>query len=182
MLEQTNEIVRRFNALVGKEVLTECQPILSDTGRLPGIDGKAKMSKSLGNTIELGMSSDEIKQAVFAMYTDPNHLKVSDPGQVEGNTVFAYLDAFHPDKALVAEMKAHYQRGGLGDMRCKQVLNDCLQTLLAPMRERREAAIADKRQLLRLLQQGTEQARALTDEVLAEVKGAMGLDFFSGLA
>ncbi len=110
MLEQTNEIVRRFNTLVGKEVLTECQPILSDTGRLPGIDGKAKMSKSLGNTIELGMSSDEIKQAVFAMYTDPNHLKVSDPGQVEGNTVFAYLDAFHPDKALVAEMKAHYQR------------------------------------------------------------------------
>lgn len=182
MLEQTNEIVRRFNTLVGKEVLTECQPILSDTGRLPGIDGKAKMSKSLGNTIELGMSSDEIKQAVFAMYTDPNHLKVSDPGQVEGNTVFAYLDAFHPDKALVAEMKAHYQRGGLGDMRCKQVLNDCLQALLAPMRERREAAIADKRQLLRLLQQGTEQARALTDEVLAEVKGAMGLDYFSGLA
>ena len=143
---------------------------------------KEKMSKSLGNTIELGMSIDEIKQAVFAMYTDPNHLKVSDPGQVEGNTVFAYLDAFHPDKALVAEMKAHYQRGGLGDMRCKQVLNDCLQTLLAPMRERREAAIADKRQLLRLLQQGTEQARALTDEVLAEVKGAMGLDYFSGLA
>ncbi|MDX7642527.1 tryptophan--tRNA ligase [Aeromonas caviae] len=202
MLEQTNEIVRRFNTLVGKEVLTECQPILSDTGRLPGIDGKAKMSKSLGNTIELGMSSDEIRQAVFAMYTDPNHLKVSDeirqavfamytdpnhlkvndPGQVEGNTVFAYLDAFHPDKTLVAEMKAHYQRGGLGDMRCKQVLNDCLQTLLAPMRERREAAIADKRQLLRLLQQGTEQARSLTDEVLAEVKGAMGLDYFSGLA
>lgn len=182
MLEQTNEIVRRFNTLVGKEVLTECQPILSDTGRLPGIDGKAKMSKSLGNTIELGMSSGEIKQAVFAMYTDPNHLKVNDPGQVEGNTVFAYLDAFHPDKALVAEMKAHYQRGGLGDMRCKQVLNDCLQTLLAQMRERREAAIADKRQLLRLLQQGTEQARALTDEVLAEVKGAMGLDYFSGLA
>ena len=181
MLEQTNEIVRRFNSLVGKEVLTECQPILSDTGRLPGIDGKAKMSKSLGNTIELGMSAEEVKQAVFAMYTDPNHLKVSDPGQVEGNTVFAYLDAFHPDKALVAEMKAHYQRGGLGDMRCKQVLNDCLQTLLAPMRERRQAAIADKEKLLALLYQGTLQARALTDEVLAEVKNAMGLDYFAGL-
>lgn len=181
MLEQTNEIVRRFNALVGKEVLTECQPILSDTGRLPGIDGKAKMSKSLGNTIELGMSAEEVKQAVFAMYTDPNHLKVSDPGQVEGNTVFAYLDAFHPDKMLVAEMKAHYQRGGLGDMRCKQVLNDCLQTLLAPMRARRQAAIADKRQLLALLQQGTQQARLLTDEVLAEVKSTMGLDYFAGL-
>ena len=139
------------------------------------------MSKSLGNTIELGMSSDEIKQAVFAMYTDPNHLKVSDPGQVEGNTVFAYLDAFHPDKMLVAEMKAHYQRGGLGDMHCKQVLNDCLQALLAPMRERRQAAIADKGQLLALLHQGTQQARTLTDEVLAEVKSAMGLDYFAGL-
>ena len=106
---------------------------------------------------------------------------MSDPGQVEGNTVFAYLDAFHPDRMLVAEMKAHYQRGGLGDMRCKQVLNDCLQTLLAPMRERRRAAIADKRQLLQLLQQGTLQARALTDEVLAEVKSAMGLDYFAAL-
>ena len=90
MLEQTNEIVRRFNSLVGKDVLTECQPILSDTGRLPGIDGKAKMSKSLGNTIELGMSAEEVKQAVLAMYTDPNHLKVSDPGQVEGNTAVSY--------------------------------------------------------------------------------------------
>lgn len=179
MLEQTNEIVRRFNTLVGKEVLNECQPILSDTGRLPGIDGKAKMSKSLGNTIELGMSSDEIKQAVFAMYTDPNHLKVSDPGQVEGNTVFAYLDAFHPDKALVAEMKAHYQRGGLGDMRCKQILNDCLQELLAPMRARRELAMANKDALLSLLRQGSEQARDITDGVLHDVKRAMGLNYFS---
>ncbi|MGL6166263.1 MAG: tryptophan--tRNA ligase, partial [Aeromonas veronii] len=129
----------------------------------------------------LGMSAEEVKQAVFAMYTDPNHLKVSDPGQVEGNTVFAYLDAFHPDKALVAEMKAHYRRGGLGDMRCKQVLNDCLQTLLAPMRERRAAAIADKKMLLELLYQGTEQARIITDEVLAEVKSAMGLDYFASI-
>ncbi|MGY3866205.1 tryptophan--tRNA ligase [Aeromonas bivalvium] len=178
MLEQANEIVRRFNALVGREVLTECQPILSDTGRLPGIDGKAKMSKSLGNTIELGMSEEAIRQAVFAMYTDPNHLRVSDPGQVEGNTVFAYLDAFHPDKALVAEMKAHYRRGGLGDMRCKQVLNDCLQSLLAPMRARRQQALADRGELLRLLHQGTEQARVITAAVLAEVKGAMGLNYF----
>ncbi|MFM4703791.1 tryptophan--tRNA ligase [Aeromonas bivalvium] len=178
MLEQTNEIVRRFNALVGREVLTECQPILSDTGRLPGIDGKAKMSKSLGNTIELGMSEEAIRQAVFAMYTDPHHLGVSDPGKVEGNTVFAYLDAFHPDKALVAEMKAHYRRGGLGDMRCKQVLNDCLQSLLAPMRARRQQAMADRGELLRLLHQGTEQARVITAAVLAEVKGAMGLNYF----
>lgn len=178
MLEQSNEIVRRFNNLVGTEVLKECQAILSDTGRLPGLDGKAKMSKSLGNTIELGMSSDELKQAVFSMYTDPNHLRVEDPGRVEGNTVFSYLDAFHPDKALVAELKAHYRRGGLGDMKCKRILNDCLQELLAPMRERRSQAMADKGQLLAILQRGTEEARAISDAVLQDVKAAMGLNLF----
>ncbi|MDC8855341.1 tryptophan--tRNA ligase [Shewanella algae] len=178
MLEQSNEIVRRFNNLVGAEVLKECQAILSDTGRLPGLDGKAKMSKSLGNTIELGMSSDELKQAVFSMYTDPNHLRVEDPGRVEGNTVFSYLDTFHPDKALVAELKAHYRRGGLGDMKCKRILNDCLQELLAPMRERRSQAMADKGQLLAILQRGTEEARAISDAVLQDVKAAMGLNLF----
>ncbi|BCV31370.1 tryptophan--tRNA ligase [Shewanella algae] len=178
MLEQSNEIVRRFNNLVGAEVLKECQAILSDTGRLPGLDGKAKMSKSLGNTIELGMSSDELKQAVFSMYTDPNHLRVEDPGRVEGNTVFSYLDAFHPDKALVAELKTHYRRGGLGDMKCKRILNDCLQELLAPMRERRSQAMADKGQLLAILQRGTEEARAISDAVLQDVKAAMGLNLF----
>ncbi|WP_039033148.1 tryptophan--tRNA ligase [Shewanella sp. ECSMB14102] len=178
MLEQSNEIVRRFNNLVGAEVLKECQAILSDTGRLPGLDGKAKMSKSLGNTIELGMSSDELKQAVFSMYTDPNHLRVEDPGRVEGNTVFSYLDAFHPDKPLVAELKAHYRRGGLGDMKCKRILNDCLQELLAPMRERRRQALADKGQLLAILQKGTEEARAISDAVLQDVKAAMGLNLF----
>ncbi|GAB1110201.1 MAG: tryptophan--tRNA ligase [Shewanella algae] len=178
MLEQSNEIVRRFNNLVGAEVLKECQAILSDTGRLPGLDGKAKMSKSLGNTIELGMSSDELKQAVFSMYTDPNHLRVEEPGRVEGNTVFSYLDAFHPDKALVAELKAHYRRGGLGDMKCKRILNDCLQELLAPMRERRSQAMADKGQLLAILQRGTEETRAISDAVLQDVKAAMGLNLF----
>lgn len=180
MLEQTNEIVRRFNALVGKEVLTV--PANPERHRPPA------RHRRQGQDVQVPRQhhrtryvSGRGKQAVFAMYTDPNHLKVSDPGQVEGNTVFAYMDAFHPDKALVAEMKAHYQRGGLGDMRCKQVLNDCLQTLLAPMRARRQAAIADKRQLLALLQQGTQQAHLLTDEVLAEVKSAMGLDYFAGL-
>ncbi|WP_226684424.1 tryptophan--tRNA ligase [Shewanella indica] len=176
MLEQSNEIVRRFNNLVGAEVLKECQAILSDTGRLPGLDGKAKMSKSLGNTIELGMSSDELKQAVFSMYTDPNHLRVEDPGRVEGNTVFSYLDAFHPDKPLIAELKAHYRRGGLGDMKCKRILNDCLQELLAPMRERRRQALADKGQLLAILQKGTEEARAISDAVLQDVKAAIGLN------
>lgn len=178
MLEQTNEIVRRFNSLVGQPVLTECQPILGAQGRLPGIDGQAKMSKSLGNTITLGMAADALRQAVFAMYTDPDHLRVSDPGRVEGNTVFTYLDAFHPDHALVADLKAHYQRGGLGDTRCKQILNDCLQTLLAPMRTRRQAALAERGELLALLRRGSEQARELTGSVLGDVKRAMGLDYF----
>ena len=179
MLEQTNEIVRRFNSLVGKEVLTECQPILSDTGRLPGIDGKAKMSKSLGNTIELGMSAEEVKQAVFAMYTDPNHLKVSDPGQVEGNTVFAYLDAFHPDKALVAEMKAHYQRGGLGDVKVKKFLNNVMQSLLSPMRERRAQWEGRLPEVYEILKKGSEIAAETAQGTLDRVRHAMKIDYFT---
>ncbi|MEW7867443.1 tryptophan--tRNA ligase [Aeromonas diversa] len=179
MLEQTNEIVRRFNAMVDEPVLIECQPILGNQGRLPGLDGQAKMSKSLGNTITLGMDADALRQAVFSMYTDPHHLRASDPGRVEGNAVFTYLDAFHPDLALIAELKAHYQRGGVGDIRCKQILNDCLQELLAPMRARRELAMANKDALLSLLRQGSEQARDITDGVLHDVKRAMGLNYFS---
>jgi tryptophanyl-tRNA synthetase len=107
MIEQTNELVRKFNATVDREVLVECKEVLSETGRLPGIDGKAKMSKSLGNSIALGATPAEIKQAVHRMYTDPNHLRVDDPGQVEGNVVFTFLDAFDPDRDAVAELKAH---------------------------------------------------------------------------
>ncbi len=119
MIEQTNEIVHKMNSLFSSPVLRPCQALLSDTGRLPCIDGSAKMSKSLVNTLLLSASEETIHRAVSAMYTDPNHLKISDPGKIEGNVVFTWLDAFHPDKAKVAAMKAHYQQGGLGDRVCK---------------------------------------------------------------
>lgn len=119
MIEQTNEIVHKMNSLTGEPVLRHCKALLSEVSRLPGVDGNAKMSKSLGNTLTLSATEEEIHHAVSAMYTDPTHLRVSDPGHVEGNVVFTYLDAFHSDKARVAEMKTHYQRGGLGDRQCK---------------------------------------------------------------
>src|SRR5208283_4636513 len=122
MIEQTNELVRRFNSSVGSEVLVECAAQVSRVGRLPGIDGKAKMSKSLGNTIRLGATPAEITAAVKAMYTDKHHLRVSDPGQVEGNVVFSFLDAFEPDRGLVEDLKARYSRGGLGDSEIKRLL------------------------------------------------------------
>lgn len=175
MLEQTNEIVHKMNSLLPEPTLVPCQAMLSAVSRLPGIDGNAKMSKSLGNTLTLGASADDISKAVHAMYTDPNHLRVSDPGQIEGNVVFTYLDAFHPDAAQVAAMKEHYQRGGLGDRQCKKELEACLQTLLEPIRERRLQFSADKAALMEILQAGTEKAREVTQQTLAEVKRGLGL-------
>nr|WP_330217674.1 tryptophan--tRNA ligase [Chromobacterium subtsugae] len=179
MIEQTNEIVRRFNASVDQTVLVEARAVVPEVGsRLPGIDGKAKMSKSLGNTLTLSASPDEIRQAVKMMYTDPNHLRVADPGQVEGNVVFTYLDAFHPDQALVAQLKAHYQRGGLGDTVIKKHLEDCLQEMLAPIRERRERYAQDPAAVLEMLKSGTRRARDVAARTLAEVKAAMGLNYY----
>jgi len=175
MIEQTNEIVHKMNSLTTEPVLRHCKALLSDVSRLPGIDGNAKMSKSLGNTLTLSASEEEIHRAVSAMYTDPNHLRVADPGQIEGNVVFTYLDAFHPDKTLVADMKAHYQRGGLGDRQCKNELESCLQELLAPIRERRATFIQDKGMLLELLCRGSERAHLLTQQTLHEVKHGLGL-------
>ncbi|KKI43754.1 tryptophanyl-tRNA synthetase [Obesumbacterium proteus] len=175
MLEQTNEIVHKMNSLLPQPTLVPCQAMLSAVSRLPGIDGNAKMSKSLGNTLTLGASADDISKAVHAMYTDPNHLRVSDPGQIEGNVVFTYLDAFHPDAAQVAAMKEHYQRGGLGDRQCKQELEAYLQALLEPIRERRLQFSADKAALMEILQAGTEKAREVTQQTLAEVKRGLGL-------
>ncbi len=175
MIEQTNEIVHKMNSLTTEPVLRHCKALLSDISRLPGIDGNAKMSKSLGNTLTLSASEEEIHRAVSAMYTDPNHLRVADPGQIEGNVVFTYLDAFHPDKTLVADMKAHYQRGGLGDRQCKNELESCLQELLAPIRERRATYIQDKGMLLELLRRGSERAHQLTQQTLHEVKRGLGL-------
>ncbi len=175
MIEQTNEIVHKMNSLTGEPVLRHCKALLSEVSRLPGVDGNAKMSKSLGNTLTLSATEEEIHHAVSAMYTDPTHLRVSDPGHVEGNVVFTYLDAFHSDKARVAEMKTHYQRGGLGDRQCKNELETCLQTLLAPIRERRATFIQDKGMLLELLRQGSERAHHLTQQTLHEVKRGLGL-------
>ncbi|HHD7488562.1 TPA: tryptophan--tRNA ligase [Klebsiella oxytoca] len=175
MIEQTNEIVHKMNSLTTTPILQHCKALLSDVSRLPGIDGNAKMSKSLGNTLTLSASEEEIHRAVNAMYTDPNHLRVADPGQTEGNVVFTYLDAFHADKAFVAEMKAHYRRGGLGDRQCKNALETCLQELLAPIRERRATYIQDKGMLLALLRRGSERAHELTQRTLHEVKRGLGL-------
>jgi tryptophanyl-tRNA synthetase len=178
MIEQTNELVRKFNYTVGKEVLVECEAVLSAVTRLPGIDGKAKMSKSLGNAIALGASADEIKQAVNMMYTDPNHLRVEDPGQVEGNVVFSFLDAFEPDSARLEDLKAHYRRGGLGDSVLKRLLNEHLQALLTPIREARNRYAADKGGVLAILRQGTERARETAGRTVSEVKAALGLNYF----
>ncbi|HBM3028724.1 TPA: tryptophan--tRNA ligase [Klebsiella oxytoca] len=175
MIEQTNEIVHKMNSLTTTPILQHCKALLSDVSRLPGIDGNAKMSKSLGNTLTLSASEEEIHRAVSAMYTDPNHLRVADPGQTEGNVVFTYLDAFHADKAFVAEIKAHYRRGGLGDRQCKNALETCLQELLAPIRERRATYIQDKGMLLALLRRGSERAHELTQRTLHEVKRGLGL-------
>jgi tryptophanyl-tRNA synthetase len=178
MIEQTNEIVRRFNRIADRDVLVECKALVPEIGRLPGIDGKAKMSKSLGNTINLGATADEIRAAVKKVYTDPLHLRVADPGHVEGNVAFTYLDAFDLDQAGLAEMKAHYQRGGLGDTVVKARLEACLQELLAPIRARREELAKDRGYIMQILKEGTYKAREVAAKTAAEVKAALGLSYF----
>ncbi|MCC2954468.1 tryptophan--tRNA ligase [Massilia sp. IC2-477] len=180
MIEQCNEIVRRFNRTYSpdKDILVECKAIVPEVGRLPGIDGRAKMSKSLGNTINLGASADEIRAAVKQVYTDPLHLKVSDPGHLEGNVAFIYLDAFDTDKAGLEEMKAHYTRGGLGDSVVKKRLEGILQDMLAPIRARREEFAKDRGQVLQILKEGTMKAREVAAQTTDEVKKALGLSYF----
>jgi tryptophanyl-tRNA synthetase len=178
MIEQTNEIVRKFNRLANKDILVECKAVVPEVGRLPGIDGKAKMSKSLGNVINLGASADEIKAAVKMVYTDPLHLKVSDPGHLEGNVAFIYLDAFDNDKASLQEMKDHYVRGGLGDSVVKKRLEAVLQDLLAPIRSRREELAKDKGYIMQVLKEGTMRAREVAARTTDEVKAALGLNYF----
>ena len=175
MIEQTNEIVRRINRQVGSELLPECRALLSHVTRLPGFDGKSKMSKSLGNTIVLDASDAAIKKAVNAMYTDPNHLRIEDPGQVEGNVVFTYLDAFDPNTDEVAELKAHYRRGGLGDGTVKKRLQTVLQQLIAPIREQRQYWENRPDDVMDILKAGTAQAQAVTQETLDQVKDGLGV-------
>ena len=175
LIEQTNEIARRINATAGSTVLPEAQAIIPKAGRLPGIDGKAKMSKSGGNAIPLSASPDDIRAAVKAMFTDPNHLRIEDPGRVEGNVVFAYLDAFDPDQDELAELKKQYERGGLGDGKIKARLEAILQDLLAPIRTRRRQLSEDRGYILEVIKEGTERARARTEATKREVVSALGL-------
>jgi len=176
MIEQTNEIVRKINSLAGYSVLNECKPMLSKASRLPSTDGKTKMSKSMGNAINLGATEKEIRKAVNSMYTDPNHIKIEDPGSVEGNVVFTYLDAFHKDEGYVQQLKEHYRRGGLGDGTTKKILEECLQELIRPFRERRNELLNDKAQLIDILRVGSEISRNKTEQVLLDVKGVFGLN------
>ncbi|MBO7098258.1 MAG: tryptophan--tRNA ligase [Bacteroidaceae bacterium] len=193
MLEQCREIVRKFNNIYG-DTLIEPNILLPDNAaclRLPGTDGKAKMSKSLGNCIYLSDSADEVNRKVKSMYTDPTHLQVNDPGHLEGNTVFTYLDAFATDEMVAAmttdyqtlqEMKDHYTRGGLGDMKCKKLLMNVLQETLEPIRQRRAVFEKDIPQVYEILKKGCEVAREAACQTMDEVRRAMKINYFQDIA
>lgn len=180
MLEQTREIARDFNRIYGEDVLVEPDIILppKGQGRLVGIDGRGKMSKSLNNGIYLSDSADEIQKKVMSMYTDPNHIRVEDPGSVEGNVVFTYLDVFDDDKEKVQELKEHYAKGGLGDVKIKRYLNEVLQAKLEPIRTRREEYAKDPEAVMDMLKKGSEKAEKIAAETLDNVKNAMGINYF----
>ncbi|OGT06899.1 MAG: tryptophan--tRNA ligase [Gammaproteobacteria bacterium GWE2_37_16] len=181
MIEQTVEIVRKFNLLYG-EIFIEPQALVpKEGGRLPGVDGKAKMSKSLGNAIYLGDAADVVTKKIMNMFTDPNHLRISDPGTVEGNVVFTYLDIFDPNKEELEELKAHYRRGGLGDVTIKRRLNDLLQAVLQPIRTQREMYANDKEAVLAILEDGTKAAREVAVATMRKVKKVMRIDYFASL-
>lgn len=192
MIEQTREIVRKFNSVYG-DALVEPDILLPDNQacmRLPGTDGKAKMSKSLGNCIYLSDSEEEVRKKIMSMYTDPNHIQVSDPGQIEGNMVFTYLDAFCreddfekylPDYKNLDELKDHYRRGGLGDVKVKKFLNNVLQAELAPIRARRKEYEANIPYVYQILKEGSEKAERVAAETLAGVKEAMKINYFDDL-
>jgi tryptophanyl-tRNA synthetase len=169
MIEQTNEIVRRLASIAGRPVVPECRALLSATPRLPGVDGR-KASKSLGNAIALSASPDEIREKVRAMFTDPAHVRASDPGHVEGNVVFAYLEAFDPRRDEVAELERQYRAGGLGDVALKRRLEELLQSLLEPVRSRRELLARDSDSVMATIRAGTERAQPLVAAVLADVR------------
>ena len=174
MIEQTNEIVRRVNRLADAAVLPECRALLSSTPRLPGIDGR-KASKSLGNAIPLSATSDDLRRLVHAMYTDPGHVRAADPGRIEGNVVFAHLDAFDPDVEAVAQLKAQYRRGGLGDAALKRRLVDVLEGVIGPIRTRREALARDRTHVRKVLREGSGRADEVTRSVRASVRAAFAL-------
>ena len=175
MIEQTNEIVRAFNRTYKTDVLVEAKPLLSKVSKLPGIDGKAKMSKSLGNAIYLSDSADEVAKKVMKMYTDPSHIHVQDPGKIEGNVVFVYLDIFDPNKNEVQELKEHYQKGGLGDVVLKKRLIILLNDFLDPIRKKRKELEKDPKYIMDVLFEGTFKTQEVAAKTLAQVKQAMKL-------
>lgn len=189
MIEQTREIVHKFNAVYG-DTLVEPEVLLPDNKaclRLPGTDGKAKMSKSLGNCIYLADTEEDVRKKIMSMFTDPNHLRVEDPGEVEGNPVFIYLDAFStkehfeeflPEYEGLDELKAHYKRGGLGDVKVKKFLNSVMQSVLAPIRERRKVWEKDIPAVYDILKEGSEKAEKVAAKTLAEVRAAMKINYF----
>jgi len=177
MIEQTNEIVRAFNRTYNAEVLVEAKPLISHVPRLPGLDGKGKMSKSLGNAIFLSDTADVVAKKVMSMYTDPDHIRVSDPGQVEGNVVFTYLDIFDTDKNEIRELKAHYRRGGLGDVVIKKKLIEVLNGFLDPIRTRRAELEKDLAYVMAVLFKGSQDTQAVAAQTMDEVRKAMRLDY-----
>lgn len=180
MIEQTREIVRSFNHTYDVDVLVEPEGVFppKGQGRLPGLDGNAKMSKSLNNAIYLADSADEIQKKVMSMYTDPNHIRVEDPGQIEGNTVFTYLDVFAKDTQKVAELKEQYQAGGLGDVKVKRYLNEVIQAEFEPIRNRREEYAKDIPAIYDMLKAGSEKANIVANQTLDEVRKAIGVNYF----
>lgn len=177
MIEQTNEIVRRFNKLYAVDCLKETKAVFGKVARLMGVDGGCKASKSSGNAIFLSDDADTIKSKVRSMYTDQGHLFIDSPGKVEGNVVFQYLDAFYDDVEDLADLKKRYTRGGLGDMEIKGLLNDVLQKFIAPIRERRMSVMTDLKGVLEILHDGTRKARVVAKETLCDVRKAIGLDY-----
>ncbi|MDA0771652.1 MAG: tryptophan--tRNA ligase [Cyanobacteria bacterium] len=178
MIEDSNMLARKFNQVYKSEVLKECKALIPDNfGRLVGLDGKAKMSKSLGNAIYLKDTTDELWGKVRQMYTDPDHVKVEDPGKVEGNVCFTYLDAFGDDQAKVQELKDHYSSGGLGDMVVKKYVMEVLDAKLAPIRAAREDFAKEPAQVMAMLARGTEEARAVVQATMKDVKEAMGIAY-----
>ena len=178
MIEQSNEIVRSFNRIYKTDVLVEAKALVSKIARLPGTDGQAKMGKSLGNAIYLSDPSDVLAKKVMSMYTDPGHIRVTDPGKVEGNCVFAYLDAFDTRVDEVEELKNHYRKGGLGDVVLKKRLIEVLEGVLGPIRERRKQFEQDRAYVFSVLKKGTERTREAAQETMREVRQAMRLDYF----
>lgn len=181
MIEQTREIVRSFNTIYQKDILVEPEGVFppKGQGRLPGLDGNAKMSKSLGNGIFLADDAETLKKKVMSMYTDPDHIHIEDPGKVEGNMVFTYLDIFDKDAEKVAELKAQYQAGGLGDVKIKRYLNDVLEAELAPIRDRRAELAKDPEAIYAMLKSGSDKANIVANKTLNEVRDAIGINYFN---